>query len=52
MANVLWVGTTTYVTLKIIGALVGQPGVRGDERVGLDVPEMGIEGYSTEPVPE
>lgn len=52
IANVLWVGAVTFVTLKILGVLVGNRVSAGTEINGLDVPEMGMEGYSTEPLPE
>jgi ammonium transporter, Amt family len=52
LANVLWVGAVTWVALKITGALVGNRVSADTEMIGLDVPEMGMEGYSTEPVPE
>ena len=40
----------TFVALRIIGALVGNRVRASDELAGLDVPEMGIEGYATEPI--
>jgi len=43
-----WVGTITFVTFKMIGLLTPQRVSIEDERIGLDVPEMGIEGYTTE----
>jgi Amt family ammonium transporter len=52
IANVLWVGTVTYVAMKILGGVVGNRVSRETEQLGLDVPEMGMEGYSTEPMPE
>jgi Amt family ammonium transporter len=52
LANVLWVGCVTWVALKITGALVGNRVSVHTETIGLDVPEMGMEGYSVEPVPE
>jgi len=52
IANVLWVGAVTFVTMKIVGALVGNRVSASTELNGLDVPEMGMEGYSTEPLPE
>jgi Amt family ammonium transporter len=52
LVNVLWVGTVTYVALKLVGAVVGNRVSRETEQLGLDVPEMGMEGYSTEPLPE
>ena len=52
VANVLWVGFVTFVALKIAGVLVGNRVSRETEQLGLDVPEMGMEGYSTEALPE
>jgi Amt family ammonium transporter len=52
LANVLWVGVVTWVALRITGALVGNRVSSDTEIIGLDVPEMGMEGYSVEPVPE
>jgi Amt family ammonium transporter len=52
VANVMWVGFVTWVALRITGALVGNRVSSHTETIGLDVPEMGMEGYSVEPVPE
>ena len=52
IANVAWVGAVTYVTLKIVNGLVGNRVPVSVELAGLDVPEMGMEGYATEPMPE
>jgi Amt family ammonium transporter len=52
LANVLWVGFLTWAALRICGALVGNRVSSHTETIGLDVPEMGMEGYSTEPVPD
>jgi Amt family ammonium transporter len=48
LACIAWVGTITFVTFKIVGAFMANrvPGL--DEQIGLDVPEMGLEGYATE----
>ncbi len=48
----LWVGFVTFVALKIAGALAGNRVSLETEQLGLDVPEMGMEGYSTEALPE
>jgi Amt family ammonium transporter len=43
-----WVASITFVTFKILGAFTHARADVADEREGLDVPEMGIEGYTTE----
>jgi Amt family ammonium transporter len=48
LANVVWVGLTTLASLWVIGRLVGNRSDPEDEVAGLDVPEMGMEGYSRE----
>jgi Amt family ammonium transporter len=48
VANVIWVGLTTLASLWVIGRLVGNRSDPEDEVAGLDVPEMGMEGYSRE----
>jgi len=48
LANVIWVGSTAAVAMKVIGALVGNRPDPRDERGGLDVPELGMPGYSDE----
>jgi Amt family ammonium transporter len=45
---VAWVATVTYLGLRAIGAIVPNRAPASDEMMGLDVPEMGIEGYATE----
>ena len=52
LANVAWVALATYVTLKLVGAAVGNRVTPSTEIQGLDVPEMGMEGYSAEPLPD
>ncbi len=52
VANVAWVAAMTFVAMKVIGALVGNRVSLPTEIQGLDVPEMGMEGYSTEALPE
>jgi Amt family ammonium transporter len=52
VANVLWVGFITYLALKVAGALAGNRVSPETEQLGLDVPEMGMEGYSTEAMPD
>jgi Amt family ammonium transporter len=48
LACIAWVGTVTFVTFKIIGAFMPNRPPVTDEHAGLDVPEMGLEGYATE----
>jgi Amt family ammonium transporter len=45
---VVWVGAMTFVIFKVIGLFTRARAPVDDERQGLDVPEMGIEGYATE----
>jgi Amt family ammonium transporter len=45
---IVWVATVTFVTFKILGAFTKARATPENERAGLDVPEMGIEGYATE----
>jgi len=53
LVNLAWVGTVTFLTLKLVGALVATNRVPPETEVqGLDVPEMGMEGYSTEALPD
>ena len=42
----------TYVALRIIGSFMPNRVSAVAELDGLDVPEMGIEGYTTEPMPD
>ena len=43
----------TFVALRVHRRAGRQPGAAGaTSSAGLDVPEMGIEGYTTEPMPE
>jgi Amt family ammonium transporter len=52
LACVAWAGTMTYLALRGIGALIGNRVPPSDEIGGLDVPEMGMEGYAMEPEPQ
>ncbi|HVY40456.1 MAG TPA: ammonium transporter [Polyangia bacterium] len=52
LANVAWVAVMTFVTLKLVGAAVGNRVSSSTEIQGLDVPEMGMEGYTAEPLPD
>jgi Amt family ammonium transporter len=45
---ILWVGGITYLTLKVVNSFTPNRAPVEHERMGLDVPEMGIEGYATE----
>ncbi len=46
VTNVVWVGTVTFVALKVIGAMVGNRSAPEDEIDGLDASEMGGPGYA------
>ncbi len=46
IANLLWVGGSSFVALKVVGALVGNRSASQDELDGLDVSEMGGPGYA------
>lgn len=59
--NLLWVGGAGYVVYRFVDALVGQRAYFADELRGLDVSELGMDGYfdednaprpSAPPVPE
>ena len=45
---IAWVATVTFLALRVIGAFVPNRASAVAELDGLDVPEMGIEGYTTE----
>ncbi len=45
VVNVLFVGAMTWAALTVIGKLVGNRVDKEAEMAGLDVPEMGLEGY-------
>jgi Amt family ammonium transporter len=47
-ANLIWVGSASYVTLKLVGAAVGNRSDAPDEVDGLDVSEMGGPGYAAD----
>jgi Amt family ammonium transporter len=49
LVNVVYVGIVAAVSLKIIGTVVGNRVSVDDELAGLDVPEMGVAGYTAEP---
>jgi Amt family ammonium transporter len=44
----VWVGAVTFVAFKVLGFFMRHRSSAEDERSGLDVPELGIEGYATE----
>jgi Amt family ammonium transporter len=44
----VWIGTVTFVAFKVLGLFMRNRSAAEDERQGLDVPERGIEGYTTE----
>ncbi len=46
VVNVAWVGTTTALSLGLLGKLVGNRPSVEDELSGLDVPELGMPGYA------
>jgi Amt family ammonium transporter len=43
-----WVSAVTFVTFKVLAFFTAARAAAADEIMGLDVPEMGIEGYATE----
>jgi Amt family ammonium transporter len=47
--NFVYVGGVTALALTIIGKLVGNRVTAEDEMQGLDIPEMGVAGYTAEP---
>ena len=50
VANVVAVGAMAYVAYKVTGLVVGGHRVSAEvEELGLDVPEMGVEGYPNTP---
>jgi len=50
-ANVVYVGGMAALAFWIIGKVVGNRVSAEDEIAGLDLPEMGVHGYSTDPGP-
>jgi Amt family ammonium transporter len=50
-ANILWVVPVAALSFFIIGKLVGNRVSAEDEVAGLDIPEMGVHGYSSDPGP-
>jgi Amt family ammonium transporter len=47
--NLAYVGSVGAVAFVVIGKLIGQRVAAEDELAGLDVSEMGMEGYSLDP---
>ncbi len=45
LANIVYVGLISYVVFKLIDVLVGQRVAADVEVDGLDIPEMGVQGY-------
>ncbi|HEX4335734.1 MAG TPA: ammonium transporter [Polyangiaceae bacterium] len=52
VANVVWVGTVTALTLLLLDAIVKNRPPAADELDGLDLSEMGAPGYSDDAPPE
>jgi Amt family ammonium transporter len=50
-ANLLYVGTSAAFCFWLVDKLAGNRVPLADEIAGLDVPELGMEGYSIEPPP-
>ncbi|HZZ84990.1 MAG TPA: ammonium transporter [Anaeromyxobacteraceae bacterium] len=51
LVNLAYVGTVTAVVFFVIGKVVGNRVPLEDEVGGLDLPEMGVLGYSADPGP-
>ncbi len=51
LANIAYVAPVAGLAFWIIGKLVGNRVAPEDEITGLDIPEMGVHGYSTDPGP-
>jgi Amt family ammonium transporter len=51
VANIAWVVPVAAVSFWLIGKLVGNRVAAEDEVMGLDIPEMGVHGYSADPGP-
>ena len=45
LSNFIYVGIVSFIIYKLIDVLVGHRPKKEDEVEGLDVPEMGLEGY-------
>jgi Amt family ammonium transporter len=44
--NIIYVGGLGWIMFKLIDKVVGNRVKPEDELMGLDIPEMGVEGYS------
>ncbi len=51
LANVAYVAPLAALAFYVIGKLVGNRVPAEDELMGLDIPEMGVHGYSADPGP-
>jgi len=49
LVNLVWVGGTTFVFYKLVDKTFGMRVKAEDEIEGLDIPEMGVQGYAAEP---
>ena len=45
-ANIIYVGIVGFIVFKLIDLTVGNRVKPEDELMGLDIPEMGVEGYA------
>ena len=50
-ANIVYVGTVSGLVFFVIGKIAGNRVSLEDEIAGLDIPEMGVLGYSNDPGP-
>lgn len=50
IANIVYVGATATLAFKLIGKAIGNRVNEEDEREGLDVAEMGLEGYPADQI--
>jgi Amt family ammonium transporter len=46
VVNIVWVSLATYVSLALVEKFLGNRIRIEDEVAGLDIPEMGVEGYA------
>lgn len=52
VVNVVFVGGTSYLAFSVVQKVISHRVAEHDELTGLDLPEMGIEGYTSEPTSE